>query len=85
MNIRQPDGSLPWLYDLPLAERFLVANYFIRKHSHSAATIFVPLPNPPSTTPENAEYYFHALEALSRDLPPVVMVRGVANVIVSDL
>ncbi|KAF4530706.1 hypothetical protein B566_EDAN004947 [Ephemera danica] len=73
---------------LPSVQSIQGLNHLIHGMSDNTAATFIYLPPPPSYKPEDTstpENYLSLLTALTEDLPPTVLVRGVSSVISTTL
>lgn len=68
-----------------VSEDFLCAvNALLREHSSTASVRFLYLPHPPSSS-ELSQQYLTQLDALTRDLGPVLLIHGVTPVTCTEL
>jgi len=84
-ELTDEEKTHPFLSSLPAEKRFRVLNHLIIKHSEQAGIVFYPISAPPEDNDE-AQEYLHNLNILCRNIScPTILVRGVSDVITSEL
>jgi len=81
---QQRFGEEHILASLPPTKLYPILNEAIKKESRKTGVLFVPFHPPPSGSSDD-ERYCKDLDALSRDLPPTILVYAVENMIATEL